>query len=312
MRLVLYQNLLDIKKPPLLPENTFVFSYFEDFSVGPLGNWNDQTKFSQDRAEFWRKITHLDLPDGSKMDYFVWLQALPQHDLMELVQNGVTLEDFPETYELDARAPKSTAIEIWGDLTVRGSVFRWYVIAALAKIGIDRKLVSFCNIPNTWSKEPEPKFWNDMLLDAPTRRIVPVPASTQDWEFIVKCWEALTNLPGPIDQALKQCANNTTLRAFETVAQRYPSPETGLTNLQARLLNAAQTKWHQMVRIVSDAMIAGYAEDDPVGHEVLQAELEGMSRMTPPLVEIDGSGAMRFCKVRLSPHGETARHGVDS
>jgi hypothetical protein len=38
---------------------------------------------------------------------------------------------------------------------------------------------------------------------------------------------------------------------------------------------------------------------------VLQAELEKMARIDPPLIEIDGNGAMRFCQVRLTPEGAT-------
>jgi hypothetical protein len=49
----------------------------------------------------------------------------------------------------------------------------------------------------------------------------------------------------------------------------------------------------------------GLDENDLVGHTVLQAEL------TPPLVEIDGTGEMRFCQIRLSPEGEAKQHTIN-
>jgi hypothetical protein len=60
-----------------------------------------------------------------------------------------------------------------------------------------------------------------------------------------------------------------------------------------------------MTRIVGDGMVAGWDENDRVGDGVLQAELEKMARIDPPLIEIDGNGAMRFCQVRLTPEGAT-------
>lgn len=99
--------------PPYLPDGTYFFVCFEDFSLGPVKDWNDQPKFNQQRAEFWKTTQRLDLPDGSKMDYLVWLQALPRYDLVELIQSGVSFEDMPRTYEFAELIYEATTIEIW-------------------------------------------------------------------------------------------------------------------------------------------------------------------------------------------------------
>jgi hypothetical protein len=120
---------------------------------------------------------------------------------------------------------------------------------------------------------------------------------------MVDCWKAMTTLPQPIDPALTGKVDEHCLHAFEVLRNRYRNPSTGLTNLQTRLLRAVKSGWSKMARTVGDAMGAGWDENDRVGDGVLQAELEKMAQMAPPLIEIDGTGAMRFCQVRLTPDG---------
>ena len=55
-----------------------------------------------------------------------------------------------------------------------------------------------------------------------------------------------------------------------------------------------------MVRPIAEAMAKSSILGDPVGDEILRHELEQMACLTPAPVEIEGSGQMRFCKVRLT------------
>ena len=307
MRLILCHEHLDITKPPQLADGTFMFVCFEDFSVGPLNDWDTAAQFKKNRSEFWKKTSMLDLPDGSKMDYFVWLQALPRHDLVELIQSGVAIEGVPETNEFDDLAPKASKIEIWYDRTVRGYAFLWYLIAIFEHMEVDRNFVSRCLFPDGLREKLPAKFWFEMLLDTPARSKPARPINSAEWQLFLRYWEAVNNLPAPIDPALVQNADEHTLAALSILKQRHPSPETGLSNLQVRLLNSVKSDWLKMARVIGDAMVVGWDENDPVGDLVLQAELEEMSRLTPPLVEIDGTGAMRFCKVRSTRHGESMR-----
>lgn len=144
-----------------------------------------------------------------------------------------------------------------------------------------------------------------MLLDRAERSIPTVLPNPSDWQLLVDCWTAITILPQPIDPSLMLRVDENALHAFEVLENRHPNRATGLTNLQARLLVAVKPGWSKMPRIVGDVMVSGWDENDRVGDGVLQAELEKMARMDPPLIEIDGTGAMRFCQVRLTPEDAT-------
>lgn len=84
---------------------------------------------------------------------------------------------------------------------------------------------------------------------------------------------------------------------------RHADPATGLNNLQRRLLKTVAAEWCKMARIVGDAMYAGHEQNDSASDMILQAELEAMARANDPLIEIEGSGAMRYCSVRLTDRG---------
>lgn len=307
MRIILTHRHVHIDNPPKLPAETFVFVCYEDFSVGPLRDWNNQSEFRKNRSDYWRKTFVFDLPDGNKMDYVVWSQALPRHDLVELLQRGVSFDDMPETQEFDDLVPKATSIEIWCDRTPSSNLLVWYLSAAFEVMKIDRNSVSLCIVPNALRERRPKKFWSDMLLDTSDRAVPAIPLSWAQWELMSRYWNAATELPKPIDPALVQDAESHILDTFSILMNRHPNSETGLTNLQLRLLRSTTEGWRKMARVVGDAMGVGWDENDHVGDGVLQAELEEMARMVPPLVEIDGTGAMRFCQVRLTPDGATKR-----
>lgn len=299
-------------KPPQLPDETFVFVCMEDFSVGPLFGWDDPAEFQRNRSDFWQATPLLDLPDGSKADYFVWHQMLPRCDLVEALKSGTPFDDIPEPLQLEQVAAKAKSIEIWSDRSVQGYAFLWYLSIALEGMGVDRNAVSLCVFhEDIFSKRPQ-KFWRDMLLDRTERSIPAVLPNSSDWQLLVDCWKAITMLPQPIDPSLMPTVDKNALHAFKVLKNRHPNRATGLTNLQARLLVAVKPDWSKMARIVGDVMVAGWDENDRVGDGVLQAELEKMARMGPPLIEIDGTGAMRFCQVRLTPEGATKQQVQNS
>ncbi len=310
MRLILSQSLLDIETPPDLPNGTYFFVCFEDFSVGPLKDWNDQTEFNRQRADHWEKTRRLDLPDGSKIDYFVWMQGLPRYDLAELIQSGVSFEEMPKTFKFTELIHEATTIEIWHDLSVRGCVLQWYTVAALHSIGIQRQRVSTCVLPDLIHERKSAAFWSDLLLDNPERAAPAAPISTSDWDLALQYWAALTGMPNPAEKALVQRADKPSRDALAVLSGRFPDPATGLTNIQERLLRSASNDWRKMARVVGDAMGIGWDENDPVGDAVLHAELIKMASSIPPLVKIEGEGAMRYCRVRLAHHGETVRSSL--
>lgn len=284
----------------------------EDFSVGPLLGWENPAEFQRNRSDFWQATPLLDLPDGSKADYSVWHQSLPRCDLVEAFKSGRSFDTIPQPLQLEQVAAKATSIEIWTERSVQGCAFLWYLSIALKGVGVDRNTVSLCVFhEDIFSKRPQ-KFWGDMLSDRKERRIPAVLPTPSDWQLLVDCWNAFALLPKPIDPSLMRKVDDYALHAFEVLKNRHPNRAKGLTNLQARLLIAVKADWSKMARIVSDVMVAGWDENDRVGDGVLQAELEKMARMEHPLIEIDGSGAMRFCKVRLTPEGATEQQVQNS
>jgi hypothetical protein len=246
-------------------------------------------------------------PDGSKMHYVVWQQDLPRYDLVESIKSGVSFEEMPRTYEFAELIYKATTIEIWHDFSVRGCVFRWYVVAALHSIGIQPERVSTCVLPDLIRERQSAGFWSDMLLDKPRRAVPAAPISTSDWDLALQYWTALTAMPNPVEKDLLQQADKPSRDALAALSARFPDPATGLTNIQGRLLRSASDDWRKMARVVGDAMGVGWEENDPIGDSFLHAELIKMARMNPPLLKIEGEGAMRYCRVRLTHLGETTR-----
>ncbi len=239
MRLILCHGHIPVADPPTLSDETFLFVCFEDFSVGPLHDWNDPTKFLENRSDFWKNTSLLDLPDGDKMDHFIWFQALPRHDLVELVKSGVPIDDIPLPKDFDDLLPLADSIEIWSDQSVGGCIFLWYLCALFEMIGVDRKRIHHSQFLDGLRDKRPPLFWSDMLLDTPKRSIPALPISEAVWRLMIQYWEAATRMPLPVDPVLEQKADKYTLHAFEILTGRHPNPETKLTNLQVRLIRAA-------------------------------------------------------------------------
>jgi len=306
VRIILHHSPLgtNTKRLPKLPDETYVFVCIEDFSVGPLCDWQDRAKFQESRSEFWQRTELLTLPDGSKNEYFVWHQSLPRFDLVEMVKGGIAIEDIPIPHKLNEIIPTAKTIEIWYDLSVRGQVFLWYTVAALQDYQIHPKFVATCELSDHLQEYPR-KFWSGMLLDKVDRAIPAIRIPEREWRQVLCYWDALTKLPKPVDQTLIQSAEEPMRKVLATMSGRYPSETLALNNIQERLLRSTRHEWQKMAVTIGDAMFAGYEEHDPVGDFVLQFELNQMAQMTPPLVEVDGEGAMRFCNVKLTPHGET-------
>ncbi len=206
MRLILCNSHIELAELPDLPDETFVFLCFEDFSVGPLAEWKDPEKFQEERAEFWDNTPSLDLPDGSKMDYFVWLQILPRYDLVELHQKGVDLSMVPEPYEFDDLAHQASTIEVWGDFSARECIWRWYLSALLPRIGVDQNRVSFRFFPKGMRNKEGQDYWSDLLLNAESTRIPAVRLSPSEWCKMQRYWEAVVKLPNSPDPVDPECA----------------------------------------------------------------------------------------------------------
>lgn len=304
MRLIVYHGVFDLPKCLQVPDETFAFVCFEDFSVGPLGDFGNLAKFTKAREAFWQKSPSSNLPDGSKMHYSVWFQTLPSVDLVEMVQSGVDIESIPFPHEFEDVASEATTIEIWRDQTVNGEVFQWYLSAILPIMGVDQDNVSVCLFTEDYSSKKPNKFWSDMFLDTPERCIPAVSPSASDWQHMLRCWEAMTNLPQPIDHSLTEKSDEHTLHAFEVLRGRHPDAVTGLTNIQTRFLQSTPADWRKALRVVSDAMCAGLDANDPVQVSTLEAILDEMVQMASPLIEKRGVGPMHKSEVRLTLQGQ--------
>ena len=304
MRLILCHNNFNFPKRVQSPDRTFTFLCWEDFSVGPLGDWRDLTEFRRSREAFWSKSPGSVLPDGSAMPYFVWTQILPKYDLVEMHKNGIEIDDVPLPLEFDDVVPVATEIEIWRDQSVNGVIFQWYLSALLPTMGIDLSNVSVCLFPQANSEEFTEKFWSEMLCATPNRDYPARALSLSDWQEMLRCWEAIADLPDPIDVSLLETSDKQALQAFEVMKGRLPDALTGLNNIQTRILQATSADWKKMLLPISDAMIAGRDSNDHVPLNTLEATLNEMAKQPQPLIEKKSSGPMRNCEVRLSPLGQ--------
>lgn len=307
MRLILCHRSLDLPKRAQLPDGTFAFLCFEDFSVGPLGDWRNPSEFKKSREAFARKSPHSVLPDGSLMHYFVWLQTRPKYDLVEMHKQGVEIDDIPLPLEFENVAPVATEIEIWRDQSVNGVVFQWYLSWVLPAMGVDLENVSVCVLPHPLTDKLTEEFWIEMLYDMPERKIPAVAPSLADWQNMLRCWEGVANLPEPINSSLIEKSDKHALQAFAIMKGRQADVVTGLTNLQTRILRATSVDWTKMARTIAEAMIAGQDVDDYLWGETIEVELNEMTKMPSPLIEKSGIGPMHKCEIRLTPHGVRKR-----
>ncbi|MFZ5962158.1 hypothetical protein ACOXXX_04335 [Thalassococcus sp. BH17M4-6] len=304
MRLILCPEIFDLPKSHEFPDDAVAFFCFEDFSVGPLGNWRNPSEFKKSRAAFWQNSTIFDLPDGSKMPYSAWMQFLPRYDLVEMIRSGVYTDDVPVSRDFEEVAAQATTIEIWRDRTASGEVLQWYLSAMLPILGVDLGRVSVCLFTHPISRKQPNAFWSDMLSDAPDRGVPALRPSPSDWQHMSMCWDAITHLPDPIDAFLLETPDDHALHALEMMKGRFPDVVTGLTNIQARLLRAAADDWRKMIRTLSDAMIAGDDAHDAIRLYSLEASLNEMVQMPDPLIEKRGEGPIRNCEVRLTSLGQ--------
>lgn len=306
MRLILCHRHMSIRQPPpRLPEGTVVFTFFEDFSVGPIADWTERPAFDRQRAAFWRDVRALDLPDGSTAEYFVWYQALPRIDLVKAIESGLSFDDLPPIYDRDGLLDRAEIIEIWHDQSVAGLLFRWFTLADLQQAGVSRDRVRACVLPDEFRAPLADGTIAKMLLDQPDRPVPKRPVSPDDLDMALACWDARVRLPTPT--AMLPGADALVARVFEILAARHPNPVTGLGNIETRLLASASQDWRKMARVVGEAMASGIDAGDPVGDGVLQHILHQMAQHSPPLVRIDGEGALRNCRVQLTEAGAAHR-----
>lgn len=304
MRLILCHKNFNFPKSVQIPDETFTFLCWEDFSVGPLGDWRDLTEFRRSREAFWSKSTGSVLPDGSAMPHFVWTQILPKFDLVEMHKNGIDIDDAALPLEFDDAAPVATEIEVWRDQSVNGVIFQWYLSALLPTMGIDLSNVSICLFPQANSEKFTEQFWSEMLCDMQNRDYPARELSLSDWQKMLQCWEAVANLPDPIDASMHKTSDKHALQAFEVMKGRQPDVLTGLNNIQLRILRATSVDWKKMARSIGDAMVAGGNVDDHVPVNTLEATLNEMAKMPHPLIEKRGVGPMHKCDVRLTAQGQ--------
>ena len=289
MRIVLSLAYPFFKAPRHLPENIFGFYSHEDFTVGPRPDWDKPEQFRAARAEYWAKI------DGIIDYYYTWGQFAPYVSFEDLIKDTKAGIERPHP-EAEDLLPQADQIEIWADPSPLAQTCLWYTLADLHRMGISHERISLCRFDDL-KKERGKGFCKALLCDDPERELPAEPITAEDMENACALWLAVTKLPA-LSEISKQ--DDATARIFTRLAGRFPTPETGLTELQHRLLDATRSDWLSMVRPIAEAMAKSSILGDPVGDEILRHELEQMACLTPAPVEIEGSGQMRFCKVRLT------------
>ncbi|MEP5761565.1 MAG: hypothetical protein ABJ327_20085 [Litoreibacter sp.] len=310
MRLILCDRYLDIAKKVDAPDDTFVFTCCEDFSVGSIQDWNAPTKFHQARSELWWKETNW---AEVEIDYRVWLQVLPNQERMtqELAAKTERGEiELQEPYKFEDLAPKADQIELWADASVRSSVWRWYMVATLERMGVDLSRVFVSNISEDGFREHKKRFWTRLVNNAEDRAFPADQLSQAQLENMIQYWEAAVSLPTPINPEFAASFDESTRHVFNILSARHPDPETRLSNIEARLLKGARSEWKKMAYVVANAMGKGWDDNDSVGHSHLQIVLKDMALKQPALVEIKGQGEMRFCDVRLTSLGQMLQNKI--
>lgn len=308
MRIILLNSAIPLRRLPEVPEGNYGFACVENFSVGPLKDWDDPTSFYRNRAEYYGNTSFLTLPDGGKNEYFIWHQHLPEVNFEALAALPDS-EPIP-IFKFEELAPGAEFIEIWSEDSVRDHVWRWYVAAELSRLGVDRSRVSLCEFKDSMYAHRHKAFWKKMISGAPDRSITAAPVSETQWQHWLECWEAAVALPDRRIDA--QVQDDTSRRILAILAGRHPDAQTGLNNIQKRLLANAQFEWTMMALVVGETMGQGVGIGDNVGDLVLRSELEDMARMDDPCVEIKGSGPMRDCSVRLTEHGRAVRESLSA
>ena len=302
MRLILSSSLPSLPLPEPPPE-TYGFYCAEDFTVGPRAHWGEPERFRAERAEYWARSDAYGPPDGAERIYYVWNQFAPHISLEDYVALIETEQD-PAFHDAEDLFPLAESIEIWVDPSVHAQTCLWFSLAEFGRRGVAREKFRLCRFARAGANCSDAE-WAALLSDAPDRPLPAEPITEAEWQRAQALWQAVTALPRRPDPALLHDAG--TAQCFARLAGRFADPLTGLNALQRRLLRGTHPDWRHMARVVGDAMAAGYRQGDPVGDAVLKFELEAMATLTPPPVEIDGTGAMRFCKLRLTEAGEALR-----
>lgn len=270
-----------------VPDGTYGFHCFEDFSVGPLEDGNNPAAFERSRADFWHSLPGHVTPEGDRMPYTLWHQVLPWFDLSQMASTPAG--QWPETFEFADLAPQAGRIEVWSGGSVRDRIWSWFLAATLPDLGLFPDAIRWWNIPAHKRFDADTTFWQSMTDGRADGATV---LSPDEWERRAALWAAASK--GELPQGLIE----EDARVFDIILGRKPDPATGLTNLEARLLDATPVAWTKAARVVGETMSAGIEMGDEVGDIVLFSVLLTMARRDPPLIEVDGDGAMRTCQVR--------------
>ncbi len=285
-------------------KETFAFDCLEDFTFGELKDWPDAEAFRATREAHWQSNPMQRLPDGNVMDYSVWAQSYPEYDFVNYLFTPP--EEHPEFQDFEALLPKADEIDICVAPYARDQVGLWYTCAELKRLGVSQEQVRLIELPDRAAEIDDGKVAKDLLVNAN-------PAHSKvvrlEWERRCSFWDAATQRPKPLTQALRASMTADEVNAWAVLEGRMPDPKTGLSNLNDSLLAAASLshafgKWVKMARVIGDAMVIAWEARDRVGAGVLQNELEALARREPPLVEIKGEGGMRFCEVRFTEEGQ--------
>ena len=284
---------------PLLPsgpDGVEIFRSLDDPSVGPWTGWPDVDAVARTRAEWRLSISRDPVMDDWTAEYLLdpWACVHPRFPTETLIAD-------PDMRIPDAATALSEAdaVEVWRHDSPHGLVWLWHVVAWIGARGGLTPTLSALALPE--SEAATDALWHSGLAgDADhAARLERLDRQAQD--RMRRLWEAAIALPAPPDPDL--LAEPGAQQAFDILAGRRPDPRTGLSTLRLRLLAATRPDWTRMALVIGQTMARSLEDGDWVGDVWLQSELEEMARLDPPLVEIEGTGAMRDCKVRRTASG---------
>ncbi|WP_133840782.1 DUF1835 domain-containing protein [Pelagimonas phthalicica] len=256
-----------------------VFCFLDDLSTGPVSKWDKARGFAEQRHTHWAALW------GEELDMEVeftglWATPFPVFRLEEL--SNVSEADLPEIPEFEEAVTRAERVSIWFDDSVQSQIWRHFAVMELQRLGVDKRRVFQRRFDVFEIMSLQKRAFRSAISEAVVTKLehrVDVARSTE-------LWQARVSLPTWIEGIALEPEME---KVFRTICGRFPDAQTGLSNLQARVLCEIGEVWIPMARPVGNAMAAGLEENDHVGDMVLKAELVQMANHPTALVQITGT-----------------------
>lgn len=292
-RMILVSSVTAVKTLREVEPDADIWGCFEDFTVGPLPPLDDMAAFRRARGAYYAEMPGLNAPVFADLvlDPFTnFSKASLQEMMRDPSLADVEPADFSEALSSAER------IEIWGDRSASDQAMLLYLVTLLETLGVPAERI-FTLMIKTARFVPLSCLKKE---DFPQVREAS-PLGSQRAAALRDLWRAYS---GTAILPKNKVVSAEMKHAFAVRAGREPDPNTGLNNLQRRMLQFVPDDWTKMARVIGETMAAGWDEMDTVGDAVLHLEFERMGNNASAPVEIRGTGPeMRHREVRLTTQG---------